>query len=111
MKKAANISGILIFLFLSGCVVGPNFKPPVVETPKNYRFEKVPVETMINLRWWKLFNDPVVYTLVSQALENNKNLKIAASRVEQARATVGFVRADQYPGIYIEGGVSTGNFA
>ncbi len=111
MKKAASILGILIFLFLSGCVVGPDFKSPVVETPKNYRFEKVPVETMINLKWWELFNDPVLYTLVSQALENNKDLKIAASRVEQVRATLGFTRADQYPSINIEAGAGTGNFA
>ncbi len=108
--KAIKIAALLVSIFLSGCAVGPDFKPPVVETPKNYRFEKVPVETMINLRWWKLFNDPVVYTLVSQALENNKDLKIAASRVEQARATVGFVRADEYPAINIQGGISTGNF-
>jgi len=103
--------GILVFLFLSGCAVGPDFKSPVVETPKNYRFEKVPVETMINLKWWELFNDPVLYTLVSQALENNKNLRIAASRVEQARAGLGYTQADQYPSINIQGGAGTGNFA
>ena len=103
--------GILVFLFLSGCAVGPDFKTPVVETPENYRFEKVPVETMINLKWWDLFNDPVLYTLVSQAVENNKDLKIAASRVEQARAALGFTSADQYPAINIEAGAGTGNFA
>ena len=111
MKKTASILGVLVFLLLSGCAVGPDFKPPVVKTPKNYRFEKVPVETMINLKWWELFNDPVLYTLVSQALENNKNLKIAASRMEQARAGLGYTQADQYPSINIQGGAGTGNFA
>ena len=96
---------------LSGCAMGPDFKPPVVETPKNYRFEKIPVETMINLKWWELFDDPVLYTLVNQALSNNKNLKIAAARVEQARAYLGFTRADQYPGFYIQAGAGTGNFS
>ena len=91
--------------------MGPDFKSPVVETPKNYRFEKIPVETMINLKWWELFNDPVLYTLVSQALENNRDLKIAANRVEQARAALGFTRADQYPAINIQAGAGTGNFA
>ena len=103
--------GILVFFFLSGCAVGPDFKPPVVETPKNYRFEKVPVETMINLKWWELFDDPVLCTLVSQALDNNRDLKIAASRMEQARAALGFTRADQYPSINIQAGAGTGNFA
>lgn len=103
--------GIVVFFFVSGCAVGPDFKPPVVETPENYRFEKVPTEAMINLKWWELFEDPVLYSLVTQALSNNKDLKIAASRVEQARAYVGFTRADQYPGVYIEAGAGTGNFA
>ncbi|MBW1735416.1 MAG: efflux transporter outer membrane subunit [Deltaproteobacteria bacterium] len=103
--------GILVFLFLTGCAMGPDFKPPVVETPENYRFEKVPRETMINLKWWELFDDPVLYGLVTQALSNNRDLKIAANRVEQARAYLGFTRADQYPGVYIEAGAGTGNFA
>ena len=102
--------GILVFFFLFGCAMGPDFTPPVVETPDNYRFEKVPVESMINLKWWELFDDPMVYTLVNQALTNNKDLKIAAARVEQARAYLGFTRADQYPGVYVEGGAGTGNF-
>ena len=111
MNKINVIGTILLFLFLSGCALGPDFMRPVVETPKNYRFEKVPAERMINLKWWELFNDPVLYTLVTQALTNNKDLKIAAVRVEQARAYLGFTRADQYPGFYIEAGAGTGNFA
>ena len=109
--KAIIIAAFLVFILLSGCAVGPDFKPPVVETPKNYRFDKVPVETMINLKWWELFNDPMLYTLVSEALENNKDLRIAAARVEQARAALGFTAADQYPSITIQGGAGTGNFS
>ncbi|EFK11432.1 conserved hypothetical protein, partial [delta proteobacterium NaphS2] len=111
MKKICGSSSLLLLFFFSGCAMGPDFMRPVVETPKNYRFEKVPAEKMINLKWWELFNDPVLYALVNQALSNNKDLKIAAARVEQARAYVGFTRADQYPGFYIEAGAGTGNFA
>lgn len=110
-KKLVKTLAVSISIFLSGCAVGPDFKQPVVETPENYRFEKIPVETMINLKWWELFNDPVLYTIVSMALENNRDLKIAASRIEQARASLGFTKADQYPKIDIEAGAGTGNFA
>ena len=118
MKKTSLLSrffglfglGVVFFFFLSGCAMGPDFKPPVVETPKNYRFEEVPAESMINLEWWGLFKDPVLYNLVNQALANNKDLKIAAARVEQARAYLGFTRADQYPGVFIQAGSGTGNF-
>ena len=103
--------GLAAVILLTGCAVGPDFKPPVVETPENYRFEKIPVEAMINLKWWELFDDPVLCNLVNQALKNNKDLKIAASRVEQARAYLGYTRADEYPGFYVQAGAGTGNFA
>ena len=111
LNKISGLSYLLFLLFFSGCAMGPDFMRPVVETPKNYRFEKVPAKEMINLKWWELFDDPMLYALVTTALENNKDLKMAAARVEQARAYVGFTRADQYPGFYIEAGAGTGNFA
>jgi len=104
------VTGFLAMLLLTSCAVGPDFKKPVVETPENYRFEKVSAETMINLKWWELFSDPTIHTLVSQALKYNRDLQIAADRVEQARATLGFTKADEYPGFYIDAGAGTGNF-
>lgn len=114
MKHLPLTKAFLILLLgvgLSACAVGPDFKPPQVETPQNYRFEKVPEEAMINLKWWELFDDPVLYELVTQALDHNRDLKVAASRVEQARATLGYTRADEYPAINIQAGAGTGNFA
>ena len=109
---AARLSLILLLLVgLSACAVGPDFKTPQVETPQNYRFKKVPEEAVINLKWWELFHDPVLYTLVTQALEHNRDLKAAASRVEQARAALGYTRADEYPAINIQAGAGTGNLS
>jgi multidrug efflux system outer membrane protein len=70
----------------------------------------MPADTADDLKWWALFDDPLLYDLVTTALENNRNLKIAVSRIEQARATVGFTRADQYPRIDAEAGAQIGNF-
>ena len=109
-KKVVKILAASVSIFLSGCTVGPDFKQPVVETLENYRFETKAVETMVNLKWWELFDDPVLYTIVSMALENNRDLKISVSRIEQARATLGFTKADQYPKLDIEAGASKGNF-
>lgn len=110
LKPVGKIIVLLAALSLAGCAVGPDFKPPVVSTPESYRLDIMPVESGVNLKWWELFNDPVLYTLVTTSLENNKDLKIAASRIEQARAFVGFNRADQFPRVDIEGGADTGNF-
>ncbi|MGD9274737.1 MAG: TolC family protein, partial [Desulfobacterales bacterium] len=108
-KTAIKLVAVWAFILLSGCAVGPDFKQPVVATPESYRIDTMPVDTAEELKWWELFDDPVLYTLVSIALENNRDLKIAISRIEQARAFLGFTRADQYPRLDIEGGANTGN--
>ncbi len=97
------------FLLLSGCTVGPDFKEPAIIAPESYRTEVEVTEEMVDLKWWKLFEDPSLVSLVKTALENNKDLKIAISRIEQARATVGFTRADQYPRLDVDAGAFSGN--
>jgi len=109
-KTAIKIAVVWVSILLSGCAVGPDFKEPIVETPESYRLDTMPVETTEDLKWWEIFEDPVLYTLVTTALENNRDLKIAVARIEQARAFVGFTRADQYPRLDIQGGASAGNF-
>ncbi len=89
-KTAIKIAVVWVSILLSGCAVGPDFKEPIVETPESYRLDTMPVETTEDLKWWEIFEDPVLYTLVTTALENNRDLKIAVSRIEQARAFSGF---------------------
>lgn len=101
----------LALLWASGCAMGPDFKAPLVETPAAYRFEQAAPEDMTNLKWWDLFQDPVLHVLILDALENNRDVKMAADRVEQARATVGYIRADQYPSFNIQAGAGTGTFS
>ena len=60
-------------MFLFGCTVGPDFNPPVVKTPETYRFGTGEGARAVNLKWWDLFNDPDLYTLVTMALENNRD--------------------------------------
>ena len=108
MKLAKLITAGWLIL-LAGCAVGPDYQKPVVETPESYRLEPEPVDEVVNLKWWELFDDPVLYDLVTTALENNRDLKIAASRVLQARAVLGFTRADRYPKLDVTADARTGN--
>ncbi|MCP4341802.1 MAG: TolC family protein [Desulfobulbaceae bacterium] len=101
---------VLILSLLSGCAMGPDFTEPVVEFPDFYRTQVMPVDGVTELKWWELFEDPLLYSLVTTALENNRDLKVAISRIEQARATVGFTRADQFPRLDVDTGASRGNF-
>ncbi len=103
--------GLTVFLFQGCTSVGPNFVPPEVSSPETFRYAPQDAQAVKDLKWWELFDDPVLVELVRTALDNNKELKISLSRIEEARAAFGFVKADQYPRVDLEAGVSGGNFS
>jgi multidrug efflux system outer membrane protein len=108
-KKLVRIVTLVAIVSLTGCMLGPDFKKPVMETPDHYRFADKEVKTTVGLKWWGLFNDPVLRSLVTAALQDNKDIRIAASRIEEARASLGFTRADSYPRLDLEADASRGN--
>lgn len=87
-------------LAVAGCTVGPDFKRPEVDLPKDLGVVQSPAPAPE--RWWALFSDPALERLVDEALAANRDLKMAAERVEQARALVTITRADQSPNAGIE---------
>jgi len=102
---------ILLVLLLSGCTrLGPDFEEPLVKTPESYRTEAALTELGDDLQWWKLFDDQYLVSLVSMALERNRDIQIAVSRIAQSRAVLGFTEADQYPRLDLDGGINRGNF-
>ena len=89
---------IICFLIVQACSVGPNYrKPESVNKAASFRYGAGQTDSIVNLKWWELFNDPILDTLIVKALKNNKNALIAASRVEQARENVKFKKADNKP--------------
>jgi multidrug efflux system outer membrane protein len=110
MKSLAGIVTLALMATMTGCMVGPDFEKPVMETPAEFRFAEEEPEAVVNLKWWELFEDPVLHSLVAIALNENKDVWIAASRIEEARAALGFVRADLYPRLDIGAGAFRGDF-
>jgi multidrug efflux system outer membrane protein len=90
---------LILFFFLAGCTVGPDYNRPSVLTPDNYRdAQGAPTqESLADLPWWEVFKDPVLQELTREALNNNYDLRTAAARVEEARAQIGVVRSFLYP--------------
>jgi len=91
------------------CSTGPDFQKPEFETPAQYRYDSLMVDSVAILKWWDLFNDPVLDTLIVTALRENKNLLIAISRIEEARANLGFTGANQYPKLDFKADALRGN--
>ena len=109
IKKLLKMITPIVIVSVSGCVMGPDFQKPVVETPGHYRFADAQAETTVNLKWWELFNDQVLDSLVIAALNDNKDVLIAVSRIDEARASLGFTKADPLPRVDIEADASRGN--
>jgi len=94
MRKSSAL--LLAAALLAGCTFGPDYRRPQVDTPATYLYEPAAVEA-VNAQWWKQFGDPVLDQLISEALANNKSVKIAAANVEQAAAILVQTRSALFP--------------
>ncbi len=82
----------------AGCALGPNYQRPQAPTPPTWReIPTAEAESLANTPWWLLFDDPQLQELIRTALVENKDLKIAVERIEEARARYGFTKADLWP--------------
>jgi len=102
----------LSLILLTACAVGPKYKRPPVTVPDVYRGQPPdagPPSTASfgDQKWWEIFQDAQLQALIKEALAQNYDVRIAASRVLQAQAALGITRADQYP--TITGGASASN--
>jgi multidrug efflux pump len=95
------IPAIVTAFFLAGCAVGPAYQHPKLETPATFRAADSQNSTasVADIRWSELFKDPVLTDLISTALEQNYDARIAAERVLEARAKLGITGSDLYPTI------------
>jgi len=106
--------GIVSIVTFHSCKVGPGFKAQrnQIDSIAVYRYDSLQVamtDSVLNISWWELFKEPVLDTLITIGLKENKDLLIASSRIEQARATLGFTKADLFPAFGYSGGAQRGN--
>ena len=88
--------------FFTACTLTPDYERPELDVPEDFRETAPPGETVANMDWWDLFEDEQLDELIRTALEENKDLGIALSRIQEARLTVTAVRANQFPFLNVE---------
>src|SRR5262249_32052357 len=92
--------------FLPGCMVGPNYHPPQVAVPPVFH-QNLAVPTnqppQDLAQWWRLFRDPELVSLISEATEANHEVRLAQARVRKARAQQGMARSPLLPSINASG--------
>jgi multidrug efflux system outer membrane protein len=94
---------------LAGCVVGPNYQRPPLNPPEQHRGQAGAAEaaSLADQPWWDVFHDDALNGLIREALANGYDVRLAAWRVEEARANAGIVRAQSYPAL--QGQVEAGH--
>jgi multidrug efflux system outer membrane protein len=93
--------------FYSSCKVGPDYIRQNIDVPPHYAHSFPEDSSVANIPWWELFGDSVLAGIIKTTLENNKDLKISASKIKEAQSALGVVRAGLYPSInYYAGGSS-----
>lgn len=95
---------------LTGCVAGPKYQRPAIESPEAHRGAVSAPEaaSLADRPWWEIFPDEALKTLLDEALRNNYDVRIAAARVEEFRARAGIARSELYPQLQYSGGVLHG---
>jgi multidrug efflux system outer membrane protein len=119
MARLAPILVAASALFTWGCLVGPDYRRPKVDVPAVHHdpdhaaSAAATAESLGNAKWWTVFEDAELQKLIRTALEQNFDLKIAATRVVEAREAVIIARSYQYPtvtgGVQVSGSRTPGS--
>jgi multidrug efflux system outer membrane protein len=107
MKRLISAASVLVTIgILSGCMVGPHYKRPVVDTPPAYRdADSVAGKadsaafSVGDLTWSEVFQDEQLKALITEALDKSYDIRIAAQRVFEQQARVGITRSQSLPSL------------
>ncbi len=93
----------IICLVSSGCMVGPNYIKPKEWLPQKWvegKAQGVNFSAPADItHWWSVFNDPTLDSLIGEATKANKDLKVAAARVREARAQRAVTASSLFPSL------------
>lgn len=98
---------LLFAASVPGCMVGPKYHKPEMCLPSEFEEDQnEPVQDEDLCQWWKQFNDPVLDSLIAEALEGNYDLRIAVEKIEQARAQFRIEKSYLWPEIDLNAGAT-----
>src|SRR5215469_11418019 len=104
--RLSFVTSLLVLTGLSACTVGPDYKPPTAETPASWVTKppkegkldsQVTTDSVDAVAWWDAFNDSELSSLIKRAHDANPDLQQAALRIEEARAQLKAVDAENLP--------------
>ena len=110
MRPRASAWIVVAAAVLAGCAIGPDYKRPVVIEPQTFRGQATAeAASLADAAWWEVFQDPILKELIREALRNNYDVRIAAARVQEARAGFVATRSDLFPSLDYGGAAGRSN--
>ncbi len=88
---------VLLSLILAGCAVGPDYQRPPVHAPAAFHYADKEARQVADTLWWSQFHDPAMDKLIHIALAENKDVQIAAARVDQFLGRLASTRSPLFP--------------
>jgi len=97
MKTRTLAAFVAAAVAVAGCTVGPDYARPTLDTPAAWRIDYPKAAEVANTKWWEQFGDPVLNDLIETALRENRDIRIAAARVEQFEGALMSTRSQALP--------------
>src|SRR3989338_7938245 len=100
------LAGVFLLSVLAGCSLMPDYQRPATPVTAAWPDSTKPGGTRqaADTDWQHYYPDPRLQGLISSALENNRDLRIATARIAEARAQYGIQRADRLPNVNVTAG-------
>lgn len=120
IRRTAALS---LTLMLGACTLAPDYTRPVAPVPQSWpegpAYQPQDEAALPSFTYADVFTDARLRTLIAQALENNRDLRISAANLAAARAQVRVTRSAQFPEVALgasadirdNGGTTTRNYA
>ena len=100
MRSRALAWTVIAATLLGGCAIGPDYTRPAVADPATFRGQVVAeASSLADAPWWAVFQDRALKDLIQEALRHNYDARIAAARVQEARAFLTASRSDFFPSL------------
>lgn len=106
MRPAIRALALLAAVALAACTVGPDYVKPTVDAPPAWRLTYEQAADAANTRWWEQFGDPVLTELIDSSLRDNRDLVVAAARVDAFLGQLVTTRSALYPQADYKAGAS-----
>ncbi len=103
MKRRATALPLAVALVAGGCSLAPVPEVPPIQPSPEWRAEAVGGAATLAVDWWRDFDDSTLDLLIAEALEQNRDLRQAVARLDEARAMARFAGAERLPAVDLDG--------